>query len=457
MANGPVELKIDDLRLDHDNPRIPVADSQRVALQRILDDQGPKLANLAESIVAEGLSPMDRLLVMKDAGAKTYVVLEGNRRLAALKVLKNAAVLTGLEVPPAIKKRLETASSQFDPASVEPVSCYEMPTRADATLWIQRRHTGEDQGRGIVDWSGEASARFRGRDPALQALEFVREHGSLTDDQRELLSKGFPITTLDRLLSTPDVRKSLGVDVTNGKLTTNLPIQQVVKGLRRVALDLAEKRINVTKLKSKAQQVDYISKLPSTDRPDLAKGSANYSAIDEIASGQANASSNAAAATSKPTASQRSRTTPARTTIVARPARLVVSNPKLAEIYAELKNLKLSSNPHAISVLLRVFIETSTDHYLTKVGISLTIPTQGQGDKEKSLRKKIEEAIAHMETNGASKKDFAGLTKGLSDKNHPLSVDLLHSYVHNRFVTPKERDLTMAWDNALSFLERIWP
>ena len=58
-------LKIDQLKLDLINPRISKASNQREAMQKIIEDQGRKLANLAESIVNEGLNPMDRLLVMK--------------------------------------------------------------------------------------------------------------------------------------------------------------------------------------------------------------------------------------------------------------------------------------------------------------------------------------------------------------------------------------------------------
>ena len=46
-----------------------------------------------------------------------------------------------------------------------------------------------------------------------------------------------------------------------------------------------------------------------------------------------------------------------------------------------------SKHRHAIAVLLRVFLETSVDHFLTSAGISRTVPT-GAGDKDKSLRKK---------------------------------------------------------------------
>ncbi len=86
-------LKVDQLQLDASNPRFNKAGGQTEAMQRILEDQDVKLANLAESIAEEGLNPMDRLLVIKSpARASKYIVLEGNRRTAALKILRNPAI-----------------------------------------------------------------------------------------------------------------------------------------------------------------------------------------------------------------------------------------------------------------------------------------------------------------------------------------------------------------------------
>ncbi len=236
-------LKIDQLELDLANPRISKASSQHEAMQRLIDDQDVKLANLAESIVDQGLNPLDRLLILKSSRPQRFIVLEGNRRVLALKILRNPAVLTGLDVRPALQRRFEKLSQLFDVNNVEPIACFEIGARGDGSTWIEQRHIGADEGRGIVDWSGVAASRFRGRDPALQALDFVRQHGKLTDDQKKLLEGRFPITTLDRLLSTPSVRAKIGFDVKGEKLVTSLPPTEAIKPLSRIVLDLAEKKI----------------------------------------------------------------------------------------------------------------------------------------------------------------------------------------------------------------------
>ena len=88
-----IRLKIQDLVLDHDNPRISHAAGQQEALQKIVQDQKTKLVKLAQSVAERGLNPMDRFLVLKlNQRPKRYIALEGNRRVAVFKLLTNAAV-----------------------------------------------------------------------------------------------------------------------------------------------------------------------------------------------------------------------------------------------------------------------------------------------------------------------------------------------------------------------------
>jgi hypothetical protein len=362
-----IELTAGELLLDLENPRISKASSQREALQKIIEDQDEKLVVLAKSIIEDGLNPMDRWLVVKSSTERgKYDVLEGNRRLAVIKILNNPAVLKDLEVTSPVRRKLEELSEAFNLRSIEPIDCYELATRAESAAWLNQRHTGQNKGRGIVDWSGVQTARFRGRDPALQALEFVLEHGGLAEEEREAIEDRFPITTLDRLLSTPAVREKIGVEISDSKLTTSLPASEALKPLRRIVLDLATEVTNVSKLKSKQQQIDYVSAL-GRDLPDLKKLSADVRAIDAIAGKEFKQSTTSSKQPKKPKPKAQ-----VRKTLIPRDCYLTVSNPKIAEISRELRSLALSDYPHSISVLFRVFLEQSTDHHLTAAKISLS-------------------------------------------------------------------------------------
>ena len=67
-----------------------------------------------------------------------------------------------------------------------------------------------------------ASARFKGEDPALQALEFVSKFGNLsTEEKAQVGRRDFPISTLDRLLNSKAVRERLGFQLADGNGFSN--------------------------------------------------------------------------------------------------------------------------------------------------------------------------------------------------------------------------------------------
>ncbi len=147
-----------------------------------------------------------------------------------------------------------------------------------------------------------------------------------------------------------------------------------------------------------------------------------------------------------------------RTSIIPKACKLNVTNAKIDGIYSELKRLQLSLHVHAIGVLLRVFLEMSVDDYLVnRVEAKLTYyDSKNNRHIEKKLAAKVKEVIQHMVANGASERDFRGVLAGFHDDQHPFSIDTLHAYIHNRFFTPTEGNLTTGWDNAQRFFETLW-
>ncbi len=450
---GSVSLEIADLLLDLDNPRIVGAKNQRDALQKIVEDQKEKLLVLARSIIEdEGMNPMDRFLVLKQG--KEFVVLEGNRRLVALKILATPSVLNDVPISTALRRAFDKLAERFDRGTVEPLAGYEIANRDEGVKWIHQRHTGENGGKGVVGWSGIAASRFRGQDPALQALAFVSTHGALSEQQKELLEQQFPITTLDRLLSSRDVRSRLGFDVKNGKLVSGLPPEELMKPLRQMVLDLAEGRKNVSQLKNKAQQVEYIEKdFAKASRPDLSK-TGSVRPIEEIGQGDFKA---------KPQEPSRSRSKPKRKrepserrTLIPKGVELSISQRRIALIFEELGRLKVADAPNAIAVLFRVFLELSVDHYMVKQKVPLTVKDKGGHERDKNLRTKVGEVIEHLVAQGQNRKDYRSVERALSTTHSPLSTELLNDYVHNRFTTPKVADLLASWDDAHQLFEGLW-
>lgn len=281
---GNVELNVDELLLDLNNPRFDGLANQREALQKIVQSQGSKLVNLAEDIVANGMSPAHRMLVVKATGkgASGYIVMDGNRRLTSLRILANPAVLDGLSgIGDLTVQKLRKLAKDFDIDAVQTLDVFVCRNEAEARHWIEAIHTGENDGRGVVGWDGIATARYRGKNTSLKVLEFVKAAGKLTEAELASLER-FPITNLDRLLATPEIRELLGLTLEGGDLLSDLPQAELIRPLKRVVTDIASKAVTVGQLKGKDDRLKYVNSL-KTLLPDLSKRTGTPEALDRLA------------------------------------------------------------------------------------------------------------------------------------------------------------------------------
>ena len=279
-----LEVSLDELHLDLMNPRFAGLSNQRDALIKIVLSQGSKLVNLAEDIVTEGMSPAHRMLVMcaPGKGNTGYIVMDGNRRLAALRVLTNPAVLEGMDgVGDLTAQKLRKLARDFNLEDIQPLDVFVCKNEAEARHWIEAIHTGENEGRGVVSWDGMATARYRGKNASLKVLDFIKAVGNLSAEELVALER-FPITNLDRLLGSPDVRDRLGLSMEGGELLSDLPQSELLRPLKKIVSDLASKAIRVSALKRKEDRIAYINSLGNS-LPDLAKRTGKAEPLDRLA------------------------------------------------------------------------------------------------------------------------------------------------------------------------------
>ncbi|MEJ0069573.1 MAG: hypothetical protein WDO24_13520 [Pseudomonadota bacterium] len=260
--------------LDNDNPRITHSEGQQQTLQKVVRDQKGKLVRLAQDIVEYGLSPIERLMVMQvNPSPRRYIALEGNRRVAALKLLTNPTVMTGLEIPAGMQKTLDRLANSSTRARSPRSSATKLDRAEEGRHWVELRHNGEDQGRGVVGWRPIVAARYRKRSPAIQAFDVVLEHGGFSEVETEELRQAFPLSTFQRFIDSPEVRDLIGLKVTKGELRYNVPPSEFIKPLKKIVSDLADKRgkSNSRRFNNTGQMVDYIKGFAKGDKADLSK------------------------------------------------------------------------------------------------------------------------------------------------------------------------------------------
>lgn len=425
------------LIIDTENPRIPRPNSAQNEAQRMLaENQKGKLLVLARDIVNWGLNPGDLPFVIPLKGDKNrYVVIEGNRRLTALRALENPDSFRGALDDKTIKA-LRVLSNKYLEDPIDWIDCIAFKDKTEARHWIELKHLGPCGGAGTVEWAPDEKGRYneRGDDIAVQSLNFLEEHGHLAAERRAQV----PVTTLRRLLNTPEIRSRIGIDREGSQLQVLGPPQKVAKALLHVIGDITKsnnKRKKVGEFLTKKQREDYANSLPSSV---IVKPSKN---------GPALAKPKAASAPKKAIPKKPSHK---RDRLIPRDCVLAITGPRVRDIEIELRDLSLQNHPNAISVLFRVFMELSIDSQIKILKLSVT-PHHKLRDKIQAI---VKELIARKRlTVQESRPVLRACQKG---SFLAPSIDLLHDYIHNENVFPSPGELRAHWSSLQAFFIAMW-
>lgn len=209
-------IDVDDLVVDEENPRFEAVSTEDDALYSILADQklstGNKILNLARDIAAHGLNASELLVVSPIEGTKTYLVREGNRRVTAIKLsLDNGRI-------PEDFRKLAPQFAELAAAmqAHRRIECCVCDDEQEIRRLLLLRHGGENNGIGTVKWNSTQTTRFneKGNPQTARALSFAKH---LQEDygQGKLWKAAavIPPTNLGRLITTPEVRKMLNIDM----------------------------------------------------------------------------------------------------------------------------------------------------------------------------------------------------------------------------------------------------
>lgn len=101
-------ISIQNLLIDLQNPRYDPRTNQKDAILTIINEQGSKLLSLMEDIVNEsGLNPSELPMIMPSGDDNTFIVIEGNRRLTALKLLLTPSLVSNLNLSETTVKKIK--------------------------------------------------------------------------------------------------------------------------------------------------------------------------------------------------------------------------------------------------------------------------------------------------------------------------------------------------------------
>ena len=283
------QISVSDILLDPRNPRIPPANEpldQRSLLAELVDHD--KVYELAQNIAQNGYYPVESLIVMKEGGK--MVVIEGNRRLAALKLLIAPEAAPEDKIP-----KFRALSNRIDKPTIKKVKVVIAPNREATAPILMSRHTNVQ----IERWDTLMQASFYNNFiqnsvtiedlsseynvPKSKILGSLRLHKmyqvacslDLPGDVTQIVHnpRKFDATTLQRFYERPVSQEFLGISLSNevADIVGVVDEGEFRKGYKKVVTDIATGKMDSRNIGTTEQVKNYIGTFSEQERPNLSK------------------------------------------------------------------------------------------------------------------------------------------------------------------------------------------
>lgn len=254
---GKIEyISIDKIINYRKNPRHTIANDDIGTFKNLFEKVGNQyMLNLAEDIFNNDLLPMDIVTVVFSEELQKYVVYEGNRRIACIKLLLNPDEFVFLDNNTINKiKKITSAGFKYD---FNKIQVY-ITDEEEGFYIMEKVHTGEDQGRGRKKWSSREREDFKSRRNETKTMglfidEYVRKYNNNFD-----ITMILPFTTLDRVFNNREIRRRIGIDLSDESTFTQERVELIFCICKKIADKAVEDNQGVSRVFNKARIIEDI-------------------------------------------------------------------------------------------------------------------------------------------------------------------------------------------------------
>lgn len=440
--NWPIkEYSIEHLYLDQHNIRTPISDQDQNALIRDMFANEDAF-ELVKSYVQNGAFPDEFPIVVEDGNK--VVVIEGNRRLAALKALLRP------EIVPAFEKRIRALENP----EINKLRVVLSPDRESAVKHIANKHTIDfrrpwkplrqayfyksqlDNGKTLTEIMNEFPEHDIPRFIKMLEMHHVAKSIEVNDSLKEKIhnDRGFPITTLERFYTDKNVTAFLGVEFDDfGKIVGKIDKKEFEKGFKKIVEDIATGDIDSRQYNSVKQRESYIKRLPEQLKPDISKGG-NFTSADFK---------------TQPALESRERKTSKASKRIPKGLFFQADVPynlkstSLRIVYNELRDITVGDFPNATHDLMRSFLECALVYYLKETDEYKLVSKHSTHNPNLSemLSFIVSEKCKSISDNNV--KQIANQIK--ADWAHSYSLERMNMVKHNENWNSNEKEVRSAW------------
>lgn len=479
-------LPLGSLLLDEANPRLPGERQRRSQDELIayLVEYQHVYEEVAKSIARNGFYPNEALIAIREPslGKKSvFTVIEGNRRLAALKSLAHPEIL-----PENKQNKFRALAAKANTPTSVPV--FIAPSRLAAAPFIFSRHTQKQ----VAEWT-----------PANQGKAFrhLLEDGQTIDDVVSLTGivrgevlrhlrydalyrmacgidlgekvnrkvrfpANFGITTLERIFQHQPFRERLGVDWDDEKiLKGTVKADAFQRAFSRIVTDIAEGNETSRSLQNEGDLKRYMKDLETAGVFPDPKADKGRFTFDNLSGAKPSA------ATTEPP--KKGGKAPKRAqgpskSIIPRDIRKgsISSSTRIREVFEELKGIKIETQRNATALLFRTLVDLCTTNYINKKGYMEALLAHYHGD-HKSHHKGGKKAPEHAPTLRQmlhwlidNHPPFRGqalsaLRRFADPKNQEMCLDDLDKFTHNVYIVPTADKLRAIWEQLDPYMRLV--
>ena len=485
---------VDQLRLWPENPRLN-PDETHLTLSDFAEDLTFESADrkdfyeLINSIVEDGFIPADPVVVWKNEENKKYYVAEGNRRLVALKLLREPH-----KAPKAIRSFIRKASDKINLTEIDKIPVNIAPTFEKAEWYInqrnsssslQRKWTRVQQQRWIVTLyekhNGDikkiisitklSKSELEGFFRILKIKDLVKIQevkSKLTDEEYELAnSYRFPITILERFFNFSDVKEKWGIEY-DGIIVNIISIKssfynafaELIKRIVNSTDDKINTRLTKDDLDSVLESLPKVLFTEDENQEKESEASNEENSNTENTSQDTNTTEQTSNDTTdgsvNPNGTQSNtvqhlKGNPKRPKLVLSIYELNTDSYRLKGLFSEFKKISLG-HKNCVSAGLRVFLDLSVLNYIKTEGIENAIKSQYKEElRNISLKRRLE----YLKSNHLNNR-LQIIVNRLIDPSYQYSLDVLNGYIHGQETHNLNKEfLNSFWDFLFPLFEGL--
>ena len=475
--NKRYQRSIDHLRPWSGNPRLNPEEQHvnlRDFVEDIIQEDGDKanFMDLVRSIATNGFIPADPIVVWKDAKKDRYYVAEGNRRVLALKLLRDPS-----KAPREIRGTVKSLAKTWN--RIDKIHVNIAPSLEDAEWYISQRNSTSsilkrwsrlqqmrwveflyekyaDEPEVLVQKSNMSLSEIEQIIRYIRLLNLVNEEqvkAALSEEEyRRATAHTFPITIFERFFNLTKVREAWGFDFDGPNITFKnkagflAAFTEVIRGIvnPRAEIRLDTRNVSADKIE------ELLERLPKVDT----EVSDPYK-VGEQDEPQPEPEPEPEPQPEPKPSHKEQKGDVNRNRLILSFYHLNTSEARLSQLFNELKRLSVNSYTSVCAAAVRIFLELTVLDYIQSEGLETQMRKDFKNDFKKIILKLRIDYLSRksrLKDNPKAKKILCDLI----NEKETYCLDILNGYVHSKSTEYLYKQyLNGFWDHIFPLLQEM--